>query len=121
LHGLDLFNHGYYWEAHEVWEDLWKACGRTGPTACFLKGLIQLAVAGVKVRQARPRAVRDHAHRAAELFEQAGRDLGTGMHLGLVLSELIRWANEAGDGLSRGGKQPEKDVEVVFNFVLRPG
>jgi Domain of unknown function (DUF309) len=22
LWGLDLFNHGYYWEAHEAWEGL---------------------------------------------------------------------------------------------------
>src|SRR5437879_3265888 len=39
LYGLDLFNHGYYWEAHEVWEGLWIACGRSGITADFLKGL----------------------------------------------------------------------------------
>src|SRR5947208_4284566 len=32
LHGLDLFNRGYYWEAHETWEGLWHACGRAGPT-----------------------------------------------------------------------------------------
>ena len=24
LWGLDLFNHGYYWEAHEAWEGLWQ-------------------------------------------------------------------------------------------------
>src|SRR5712692_7985241 len=48
LYGIDLFNHGYYWEAHEVWEGLWHACGRTGRTAAFLKGLIKLAAAGVK-------------------------------------------------------------------------
>jgi len=30
LYGVDLFNHGYYWEAHESWEGLWLACGRTG-------------------------------------------------------------------------------------------
>ncbi|MET2831203.1 DUF309 domain-containing protein [Mesorhizobium shangrilense] len=23
--GSDLFNHGYYWEAHEAWEPLWHA------------------------------------------------------------------------------------------------
>ncbi|TGQ49534.1 DUF309 domain-containing protein, partial [Mesorhizobium sp. M1C.F.Ca.ET.210.01.1.1] len=23
--GIDLFNHGYYWEAHEAWEPLWHA------------------------------------------------------------------------------------------------
>ena len=30
LFGIDLFNHGYYWEAHEVWEGLWHAAGRAG-------------------------------------------------------------------------------------------
>src|SRR5262245_66687371 len=54
LRGLDLFNGGYYWEAHEVWEGLWKAAGRRGETAAFLKGLIQLAVAGLKRRQGLP-------------------------------------------------------------------
>src|SRR5208282_3835567 len=43
LRGLDLFNYGYYWEAHEVWEGLWNACGRSGMTADVLKGLIKLA------------------------------------------------------------------------------
>src|SRR5204863_7160554 len=40
LRGLDLFNFGYYWEAHEVWEAVWKACGRTWPASDFIKGLI---------------------------------------------------------------------------------
>src|SRR5207249_5173379 len=43
LRGLDLFNHGFYWEAHEVWEGLWHACGRAGRTADFPQGLIKLA------------------------------------------------------------------------------
>src|SRR3954452_20236915 len=42
LFGIDLFNAGYYWEAHEQWEALWHACGRRGATATFLKALIQL-------------------------------------------------------------------------------
>ena len=67
LRGLDLFNHGYYWEAHEVWEGLWHACGQTGPIAAFLQGLIKLAAAGVKVREGVPEGVRSHADRAAEL------------------------------------------------------
>lgn len=32
LYGIDLFNHGFYWEAHEAWEGLWVACGRRGQT-----------------------------------------------------------------------------------------
>ncbi len=31
LWGLDLFNHGYYWEAHEAWEGLWQVADRDGP------------------------------------------------------------------------------------------
>jgi hypothetical protein len=31
LWGLDLFNHGYYWEAHEAWEGLWQVVDRGGP------------------------------------------------------------------------------------------
>jgi len=33
LYSIDLFNYRYCWEAHEAWEGLWVACGRTGPTA----------------------------------------------------------------------------------------
>src|SRR5262245_31357021 len=64
LHAIDLFNHGYYWEAHEAWESLWHACGRGGPVADLLKGLIKLAAAGVKVREGRPAGVASHARRA---------------------------------------------------------
>ena len=39
-HGVDLFNHGFYWEAHEAWEGLWLAAGRRGVVGDFLKGLI---------------------------------------------------------------------------------
>src|SRR5438552_3359767 len=61
LFGLDLFNHGYYWEAHEIWEGIWHACGRCGATANFIKGLIKLAAAGVKAREGRPKGIVSHA------------------------------------------------------------
>jgi predicted metal-dependent hydrolase len=43
LHGIELFNRGEYFEAHEVWEDLWTDC----PSADrrFYQSLIQAAVA----------------------------------------------------------------------------
>lgn len=74
LYGIDLFNHGYYWEAHECWEGLWHAAGRTGPVAVLLKGLIKLAAAGVKAREGNSTGVQRHARRAADLLEQAAVD-----------------------------------------------
>ena len=40
--GVDLFNSGRYWEAHEVWEREWTP-DRKGSDSGFYKGLIQVA------------------------------------------------------------------------------
>lgn len=68
-YAVDLFNAGYYWEAHEAWEQLWVAARRTGVMADFLKALIKLAAAGVKAREGQVGGVRRHATRADELLE----------------------------------------------------
>jgi hypothetical protein len=122
LFGIDLFNHGYYWEAHEEWEGLWHACGRSGRTADFLKGLIKLAAAGVKVREGKPEGVRHHARRAQELFRGTTSDLGTdsARFLGLRLDELIRHAGDVAEQPPRAEKKPENVTEMVFDFRLLP-
>jgi Domain of unknown function (DUF309) len=48
LWGLDLFNHGYYWEAHEAWGGLWQVADRDDPLRMLFKGLILLSAAGSK-------------------------------------------------------------------------
>jgi hypothetical protein len=68
LYGVDLFNHGFYWEAHEAWESLWHAAGRRGVVADFLKGLIKLAAAGVKSLEGNPAGIARHTDRAEELL-----------------------------------------------------
>jgi hypothetical protein len=47
LRGLDLYDHRYYWESHEVWEAVWKATPQ-GSLRQLLQGLIQLAAATIK-------------------------------------------------------------------------
>ena len=95
LYGIDLFNSGYYWEAHEAWEGLWNAAGRTGTTADFLKGLIKLAAAGVKAREGQPVGVTRHAIRAAELFRNVASGLQSEarIYAGLRLEDLQKIAN----------------------------
>ena len=36
LYGIDLFNHGYWWEAHEALEAVWAAAGRRTETGLFM-------------------------------------------------------------------------------------
>lgn len=57
LNGCDLFNHGFWWEAHEVWEACWLVCPHHSRQALFLQGLIQAANALLKIRMGKPRAV----------------------------------------------------------------
>src|SRR5262245_12835703 len=123
LRGVDLFNHGFYWEAHEEWEGLWHACGRAGPLADVLKGLIKLAAAGVKARAGQPRGVAGHAARAADLFRRSAGLLGgeevrvLGLRLGDLLAAAATAARLAGALPADSGE----GVHVVFGFVLRPG
>lgn len=78
LYAIDLFNGGYYWEAHESWEGFWHALGRTTSEARFVQGLIRLAAACVKIREGRPEGVGRHALRAKELLgELAATDRAT--------------------------------------------
>jgi predicted metal-dependent hydrolase len=120
LMGCDLFNYGYYWEAHEVWEGLWQATGRTGPTADFLKGLIKLAAAGVKCREGRADGVRRHTARAAELFQRVQDQAGTSRYLGIDLPWLRSTSRQLARQPPAMPTQP-MPVEVVFGFGLLPG
>ncbi len=121
LYGIDLFNHGYYWEAHEAWEDLWNACGRVGVCADFFKALIKLAAAGVKVKTDTPSGVLTHANGAATLFHQIQDSLGgTGSYMGLDLNELISYAEAIAEHPPSGRYDDDESSAIVFDFVLLP-
>ena len=51
-HGEELFRAGYWWEAHAVWEELWRAAPRGGagetPEREVLRAFIQLAAAALR-------------------------------------------------------------------------
>jgi hypothetical protein len=97
LWGLDLFNHGFYWEAHEAWEGLWQIADRGGPSRPLFKGLILLSAAGVKLREGKHAAALRHAGRAAALLRRLGTasDLALDHALGVSPSTLADHA-EAG-------------------------
>lgn len=106
LYAIDLFNHGYYWEAHEAWEALWHAAGRKGPTADFLKGLIKLAAAGVKAREGRPPGVRRHALRAVELLSAAPSAICFGIDVAGTMNAAKKIADQAEMLVRSNGRLP---------------
>ena len=115
--GIDLFNFGYYWEAHEAWEEVWKSAASPSWQRDLLKGLILLCAAGVKIRESKPAATKRHATRAADMFsrvEKTGVDLSA--WIGLSAGELQRHAVHVAAVEMRApvGAKPA----WVFHFVL---
>lgn len=120
LRGIDLFNHGYYWEAHEVWEAAWKACGKQGVVADFIKALIKLAACGVKVREGRPVGVKRHAAAARRLLETIEADDPTNERmLGLSIAALLA-ACDAAEETPIDPHDAHARPRRVFDFVLWP-
>jgi uncharacterized protein len=117
LRAVALFNAGYYWEAHEVWEVLWHAAGRHGPTADVLKALIKLAAAGVKVREGRENGVRTHSGRAALLFASAAEQGGP-IQLGLNLHLWALRSRELAQNPPRDPGPPGAPVSRVFAYQI---
>jgi predicted metal-dependent hydrolase len=114
LRGIELFNAGYYWEAHEAWEVLWHAYGRRGALADVVRALIKLAAAGVKAREGRVEGTRTHCRRAAELFARVAAE-GKGRELGLDLPLLA-------DRAFKLAESPPRDPGPAGAAVVRvPG
>jgi hypothetical protein len=90
LWGVDLYNHGFAWEAHEAWEDLWRAAKHDEAQATFLQGLIQCAAARVKMSMGDAAATRRLLERGlkrlASVREQQG-DRYMGLDLARYLAE----------------------------------
>jgi hypothetical protein len=48
LYGVDLYNHGYWWESHEAFEGLWRVTARGDIARDYLQGLIKISGAFIK-------------------------------------------------------------------------
>lgn len=95
LHGIGLFNHAEFFDAHEVLEDVWRVA--TGGEKKFLQGLIQVAVAfhhhstGNKVG-------------ARSLLGRSARNLAgypenfAGIQLASLLQSLAEWREALDNG-----------------------
>lgn len=119
--GIDLFNRGFYWEAHEAWEPLWRAAHADDPRRLLLKGLILLAAAGVKMREGKRAGMTRHAGRASRLFRDvAARAPELATTLDPSLGELSERLDLAVARFPSDRRQRSVDAEARFEFVLLP-
>lgn len=119
LLALDYFNHGYFWESHEEWERLWRSSMPDSPIGRFLKGLVKLSAAGVKVREKSIHGVRRHAASAGEVFADVAAEVEDEYFCGLQFTTLQFAADRAAQ-LAYKEEWPAGKPIRVFPFVLQP-
>jgi hypothetical protein len=97
LFAADLFNNGYYWEAHEELEVLWQSAGPNTTIGRFLQGIIQAAAALIKLETNKPEpAARLAAVAATKLRDPKRPLLGLdGAALAGALEQRIAGENDA--------------------------
>jgi predicted metal-dependent hydrolase len=95
--GIDLFNRGEYWEAHEAWEREWLP-DRKGPDSGFYKGLIQVAAGCLHYTR--------HNRRGAVNKWRSGADYlrpYLPAHRGVQLTPLVHVVDSHLAAMSKGG------------------
>jgi hypothetical protein len=102
LFAVDLFNEGYYWEAHVFWERLWALPETEPELRPRLQGLIQVAAACLKRVQVAPAGARRLLHRAED-------NLGEGTSLGI---DAARLRSDARAFIDSGGAPPVIDLGI---------
>jgi len=100
--GVEQFNRGQFFEAHETWEEIWLAAAE--PERTFLQGIIQVAAAFHHYQ-------RSNRAGAQSLLEAGLNKLECfpATHRGIRLDELRaagkRWVAELAAGRSPGNEQ----------------
>jgi hypothetical protein len=119
LLALDRFNLGFYWEANDEWDRLWRASNPDSMVGRFLKGLVKLAAAGIKVREDSIHGVRRHAASAGEVFADIAAEADRDRFCGLDFTLLQFAADRAAQLVYRDDLEPGRPLRV-FPYLLLP-
>ncbi|MFM9858795.1 DUF309 domain-containing protein [Pseudoxanthobacter sp. M-2] len=96
--GLEAFSHGYFWEAHELWEAVWMCLPPASAERHLVQGLIQLANAALKRRMGQERAAGRILERADSALEEAHRRHARPMGLSSTDTDALRSVAETSIG-----------------------
>jgi uncharacterized protein len=115
LHGIELFNESKYYEAHEVWEEIWLRS--VGDERLFYQGLIQAAAALLHHDKGNIRGVQIVLPKALSKLESLPR-VFMSLDLGRFTSELRGFLGYAlQDGKALESSRPTIKLDYVGSEI----
>ncbi len=109
MEGVRLYRKGFYWHAHEAWEEIWRTANE--PYRSFLKGLIQIAAALIQCDRNRWNGALNLLSRAQRYLESCPEKLW-----GVDLTNL----REQVDALKNEVAKISCGQKVSLNRKLKP-
>jgi len=88
LMGFDLYHAGFYWEAHETWEEVWHLCKKQSPAGPLVQSLIFLTASRLKLRMDQSEQSQRMVKRALELLTDL-KEVDSAVILGISLANYI--------------------------------
>lgn len=111
--GLRLFNERFFFEAHEVLEDVWHR--DRGPSRLFLQGLIQLCAGFHHFQNGNPRGAAELLQRGSDKMRKYPAE-----YLGLEAGRLLTDVDACRERIERMRDGVEPEVEIEFPTVALP-
>jgi uncharacterized protein len=109
--GVRLFNQRTFFEAHEIWEEDWKAAG--GDKRLFYQGMIQSAAALVHISRGNYPGAISLYHKSHQKLAHLP-EVWMGIDLAQFRSDLARYfAAVLGAFGTNGDRQPTRDKQIL--------
>ena len=117
--GVELFNAGDYFEAHEHWEDVWRSA--TGSKRSFYQGLIQIAAGGVKLQRGQPRAAEKLLTKGLSRLQALPCEEGNGATAKSWLASFLGAVEACRGEAERCGREASASFDLSFLSNMQLG
>lgn len=111
--GLRLFNERYFFEAHEVLEDVWHR--DHGPSRLFLQGLIQICAGFHHFQNGNPRGAAELLQRGADKMRKYPEE-----YLGLDARRLLDRVDACRERVERMRDGVESPTDLEYPTIAMP-
>jgi len=124
LYAADLYNHGYWWEAHEAWEELWQQAEKAATQGRFLQGLIQVSACHLKLHISRREGVKRLLDSSMGYLDGVCREIDEAVYMGVDVADFVarvrRYYGIEGGEAQRTDHDPEAYPYVRFVSDPKP-